>query len=189
MNEHLPQEQKKRPAREEFMRRSGKKTKVIGDWTQLAKYDIITEDENYSLCEELKDIMGRVWESGRAWGQVQCRKSVDAWTQDRSEGASEIEVPIHLRSIKGNDDPTILQDLYVTMQMAYWKCQLDGSAWMLARWGLVRLVDKYHATIRAVKSAVGYGKIKLGAGQTTLAEAKLYIPRTIYTTDAPIGEK
>ncbi|KAL8927256.1 MAG: hypothetical protein Q9208_002432 [Pyrenodesmia sp. 3 TL-2023] len=177
-----PREQRVQMAKEAFMKKWGKKTKAIGDWKSLEQYTYITKGKSYEPYEELDDMMGRVWEIGRARVQVQFRKSVHAWIQDHTQGANEVEIPQHLRKIQGLDS-RVFQDLYVNFQLCDRKTRLEGSSRLLARWASVRLVDAYDATIRAVDQASKQGKIKLAQGETTRTKAKAYTLQTMYMTD------
>ena len=116
-------EQKIRMARQQFMKSWGTKTKAIGDWNKLGTYTYITTNQSYEPYEELDDLIGRIWEIGRAGVQVQLPKSVIAWIHDHSIYPEAIEVPIHLKSVQGIEDSKLLQDLYLSMEVADQKCR------------------------------------------------------------------
>ncbi|KAL9000915.1 MAG: hypothetical protein Q9188_005579, partial [Gyalolechia gomerana] len=184
-----PRKQKLAMAGRAFMSKWAKKTRAIGDWDKLTRHAYITVDKSYEPYEELDDMMSRVWEIGRARVQVQFRKSVHAWIHDHSTGTQDIKIPQHLRSVPGLDDPTVLQDLYVSLEMADQKTRLEGAARLVARWALAQFVDRYEATVEAVKLAAARGKIQLVAGQTTRTQAKSYILQTMYVTEEDISKK
>ncbi|KAL8923094.1 MAG: hypothetical protein Q9208_004778 [Pyrenodesmia sp. 3 TL-2023] len=147
-----------------FISKWGKKTKAMGDWARLAKYAYIMENKAYKPFEELDDLMGRVWQIGTV--KVQ-----------------------HLRDVKILDDPTVIQELYISIKMADQKVRLEGIGRLLARWTLARMAGQYKATVHAVTLAADQGRIKMTGGHTARAEAKSYILKTMYLTEKEIARK
>ncbi|KAL8729100.1 MAG: hypothetical protein Q9166_004930 [cf. Caloplaca sp. 2 TL-2023] len=169
MSHELPA-QKIRLARERFVSKWGKKTKAIGEWTKLDKYAYISKEKTYEPYEELEDLMGRVWDIGGLRVQVHFRSLVYAWIKDHQDG-TKVEAPEHLKHVERLGDPSVLQELYMSFEMADEKCKLEGSAQLLAR------------------SAAAEGKIKIPFGYTIRTQAKMYILQTIYQTDEENAKK
>lgn len=73
-----------------------------------------------------------LWKIGRANAHIQFSKSILAWNEDRSVGTRDMEIPQHLKSVRGFYDPTVIRDLHVSMEMADKKRELEALAGMLA---------------------------------------------------------
>ncbi|KAI4195285.1 MAG: hypothetical protein LQ346_003488 [Caloplaca aetnensis] len=124
-----------------FMSQWGKKSKAIGDWTRLAKYAYITENKRYEPFEELDHLISRVWQIGTGNVQVGFRDSVYARIKDRNAGQG-VEIPQHLKDLEALNDPTVIQELYVSIEMADQKVRLERMGRLLAEWAPARMASR-----------------------------------------------
>lgn len=129
-------DQRIKMARERSMNTWGEKTRVIGDWSKLAKYTYISLNKSDKPYKEMDELIGCIWQIGRAKVQVQFREMAYAWIHDHSIQPDATSTPRNLEHTGGFADLKLLHDLYTSMEVVDRNDQCKAIPILLFLWTL-----------------------------------------------------